>query len=226
MRRGYEPPVGETETRLARIWAELLKLERVGRHDNFFELGGHSLLAVQVLSRLRQASAWRCRWPTFFAHPVLADFALTVDRASQAELSAHHPVDRRSAAGTLVRAAAALVPGPIRGSERGLSHRWRPATESAIWIGRPCGGRSTGSSRGTRPAHHLLADRWPSGPGDRACGGRISLRRMTCAARQSRRLSCGVWSRKKPAQPFDLGARTADPRTAGASWPKTSMRCW
>ena len=42
--RGYEPPVGETEERLALIWADVLKLERVGRHDNFFELGGHSLL--------------------------------------------------------------------------------------------------------------------------------------------------------------------------------------
>ena len=53
--RGYEAPVGEIETQLARIWAELLKVERVGRHDNFFELGGHSLLAVRVISRLRQA---------------------------------------------------------------------------------------------------------------------------------------------------------------------------
>ncbi|MCP2012819.1 non-ribosomal peptide synthetase, partial [Duganella violaceipulchra] len=53
--RGYQAPQGETETTLAAIWAELLKLERVGRHDNFFELGGHSLLAVALIERMRRA---------------------------------------------------------------------------------------------------------------------------------------------------------------------------
>ncbi|WP_347906168.1 phosphopantetheine-binding protein [Pseudomonas purpurea] len=47
--RGYEAPVGETEIALARLWAELLNVERVGRHDHFFELGGHSLLAVSLV---------------------------------------------------------------------------------------------------------------------------------------------------------------------------------
>jgi acyl carrier protein len=46
--RGYEAPVGEVEETIARIWEELLGLERVGRHDHFFELGGDSLLAIKL----------------------------------------------------------------------------------------------------------------------------------------------------------------------------------
>ena len=46
---------GSRREKLAGIWAEVLKVERVGRHDNFFELGGHSLLAVRVISRVQQA---------------------------------------------------------------------------------------------------------------------------------------------------------------------------
>ncbi|MCG1048915.1 phosphopantetheine-binding protein, partial [Mycetohabitans sp. B6] len=50
----YVAPQGELETTLAAIWAELLGVERVGRHDSFFALGGHSLLAVQLIERLRR----------------------------------------------------------------------------------------------------------------------------------------------------------------------------
>src|SRR5437899_6848968 len=53
--RGYEAPMGETETKLAAVWAEVLKLEKVGRHDNFFDLGGHSLMAVRLTERMRSA---------------------------------------------------------------------------------------------------------------------------------------------------------------------------
>src|ERR1700730_1145020 len=73
--RGYEEPQGEIETTLARIWGEVLKVERVGRHDNFFELGGHSLLAVRVISRVREALGVEVAIRDLFAYPGLSDFA-------------------------------------------------------------------------------------------------------------------------------------------------------
>lgn len=53
--RPYEAPCGELEEKLAKIWADVLKVERVGRHDNFFDLGGHSILAIEVTSRANRA---------------------------------------------------------------------------------------------------------------------------------------------------------------------------
>lgn len=50
----YEAPRGEIEQTLARIWADLLKVERVGRNDNFFELGGDSILTLQAVARARK----------------------------------------------------------------------------------------------------------------------------------------------------------------------------
>ncbi|KAA6188341.1 non-ribosomal peptide synthetase, partial [Pseudomonas lactis] len=52
--REYQAPQGDVETTLARLWAEVLQVEQVGRHDHFFELGGHSLLAVSLIERMRQ----------------------------------------------------------------------------------------------------------------------------------------------------------------------------
>ncbi|KAF9271422.1 hypothetical protein BGZ68_003673, partial [Mortierella alpina] len=48
----YVAPQGELEIALAKIWSDLLNVERVGRHDNFFLLGGHSLLAVRLMNRV------------------------------------------------------------------------------------------------------------------------------------------------------------------------------
>ncbi|MGO4778142.1 phosphopantetheine-binding protein, partial [Lysobacter sp. 2RAB21] len=73
--RSYEAPQGEVETALAQIWAELLRVERVGRQDQFFELGGHSLMALQMTARLRQRLGLDVALPELFAHPVLRDFA-------------------------------------------------------------------------------------------------------------------------------------------------------
>ena len=51
----YVAPHTAVEQQLADIWAQVLKLERVGVQDNFFELGGDSIISIQVVSRARQA---------------------------------------------------------------------------------------------------------------------------------------------------------------------------
>ncbi|MFN5452028.1 condensation domain-containing protein, partial [Bradyrhizobium sp.] len=72
--QAYEPPQGEIEEAVARIWAELLGVERIGRHDNFFALGGHSLLAVTLVERMRRAGI-AADIRTLFATPSLAALA-------------------------------------------------------------------------------------------------------------------------------------------------------
>jgi len=82
--REYEVPSGETEEQLAAIWANLLGMERIGRHDNFFELGGHSLLAVQVILRARETFDVEVPLRGLFEHPslqALADLITTLQLA-------------------------------------------------------------------------------------------------------------------------------------------------
>ena len=71
----YVPPRDDVETIMANIWAEMLKLPRVGIHDNFFELGGHSLLATQLVTRLRQTLRIELPLRALFDSPTVADLA-------------------------------------------------------------------------------------------------------------------------------------------------------
>lgn len=69
-----EAPAGEMEAAVARIWADILKVERVGRRSHFFELNGHSLLAVQVVARVREELEVEATLDDLFERPVLAAF--------------------------------------------------------------------------------------------------------------------------------------------------------
>ncbi|WP_344662031.1 amino acid adenylation domain-containing protein, partial [Catenulispora subtropica] len=90
----YTPPEGETEQALAEIWAELLGVERVGRHDDFFHLGGHSLLAMRLVSRIRDRLGVDVELPAVFAEPVLAALAAVVRGARPAPHAPLVPVAR------------------------------------------------------------------------------------------------------------------------------------
>lgn len=49
----FQPVCGAIEDAVARVWSDLLGIERVGREDSFFALGGDSLSATRAISRLR-----------------------------------------------------------------------------------------------------------------------------------------------------------------------------
>jgi non-ribosomal peptide synthase protein (TIGR01720 family) len=51
----YVEPRTSVEKEFARIWQEVLGLERVGITDNFFELGGDSIVSIQIVARARDA---------------------------------------------------------------------------------------------------------------------------------------------------------------------------
>ena len=43
----YVPPRNEIESKLVKIWQEVLEIEKIGVNDNFFDLGGNSLSLIR-----------------------------------------------------------------------------------------------------------------------------------------------------------------------------------
>ena len=71
----YVAPANHIEQTIAKIWQELLGIEKAGIHDNFFELGGHSLLATQYISRLREDLAVEVPLRSVFENLTIAEMA-------------------------------------------------------------------------------------------------------------------------------------------------------
>lgn len=91
----YVAPESELQQQIAEVWADVLKLERVGLTDNFFELGGHSLLATQVALRLRELLGFEVPLASLFASADLAAFSAAV-QALQPDLQPVHDVLAKS----------------------------------------------------------------------------------------------------------------------------------
>ncbi|HLL48541.1 MAG TPA: amino acid adenylation domain-containing protein, partial [Longimicrobiaceae bacterium] len=97
----YVAPRTPVEEVLAGIWAEVLRLERVGVEESFFELGGHSLLATRVVSRVRELFAVEVPLRALFKGPTVAELAVRVGEMWRAELPVLPPVVATERTGAL-----------------------------------------------------------------------------------------------------------------------------
>lgn len=63
------------EQKLAEIWCEVLRRDRVGVHDNFFDLGGHSLTAARLASEIKKRLGRNIAISALFQAPTVAALA-------------------------------------------------------------------------------------------------------------------------------------------------------
>jgi acyl-coenzyme A synthetase/AMP-(fatty) acid ligase/acyl carrier protein len=80
LRVEYVGPRSEMEERIAKVWREVLRVERVGVRDNFFDVGGHSLLMVGVQGRLREEVGREVTLIELFQYPTIASLAEYLER--------------------------------------------------------------------------------------------------------------------------------------------------
>ncbi|MFD9735291.1 amino acid adenylation domain-containing protein [Umezawaea sp. NPDC059074] len=80
-----EAPRGECEVEVARIWAELLDVDAVGRDQSFFALGGDSLRATRLLEALRRRFGVAVPLRALFAAPTVEAVAAVISAADLEE---------------------------------------------------------------------------------------------------------------------------------------------
>ncbi|MGW5740794.1 amino acid adenylation domain-containing protein [Amycolatopsis sp. NPDC003861] len=80
-------PSTDTEHVVARVWADVLGVERVAVQDNFFDLGGHSLLATRMAARIGQEFGVELPLRLIFLNPTVASYGRAVDERRSAAVA-------------------------------------------------------------------------------------------------------------------------------------------
>jgi acyl-CoA synthetase (AMP-forming)/AMP-acid ligase II/thioesterase domain-containing protein/acyl carrier protein len=75
LQSSYVAPRTSLEKDLARIWADVLRVERVGVHDNLFALGGDSLQVAQIWMRIERLLGEPLPVTTMLEAPTVAQLA-------------------------------------------------------------------------------------------------------------------------------------------------------
>ena len=83
----HTTPTGAAQERIAAIWRDVLRVDRVDASATFFELGGTSLGAMEVILRICDAFDVDLPLQTVFQRPTIALLAEAVEAAIAADIA-------------------------------------------------------------------------------------------------------------------------------------------
>uniref|UniRef100_UPI0013592D49 condensation domain-containing protein n=1 Tax=Paenibacillus puerhi TaxID=2692622 RepID=UPI0013592D49 len=91
----YQSPRTVLEKKLALMWQDVLKLERVGVKDHFFEIGGHSLRATALVARIHKELQVKMPLRIVFEQPTVEQMAAWIGGEEQADYTIIPAVEER-----------------------------------------------------------------------------------------------------------------------------------
>jgi amino acid adenylation domain-containing protein len=171
--RAFVQPTTATERKLARLWMEALRLDRVSIRDGFFDLGGHSLLAARLFGRLHSDFGVTLPLAVLFEAPTIEALAARIDAERVSEAT---PVVSAGESELLVRLNVGADPrqppffvvGGATGNVLNLRHLARICDPNRDFYGIQARGL-----QGEAPPHRSLVD-----------AGRDYLRAVRCVQRR------------------------------------------
>ena len=82
----YVAPQNDLEETIARIWKDVLNLDKVGINNNFFEVGGNSLNLIEVEGQLKQVfNKIDIPFGSIFTYPTIRSFAQHIGQQNMNE---------------------------------------------------------------------------------------------------------------------------------------------
>jgi acyl carrier protein len=86
-KKEYAAPQNEIEKNIARIWAEVHKLEKVDIDENFFDLGGDSLDIIRINTKIKKAFNEEDTVIQLLRYPTVRSFAGYLNRGKNEKVS-------------------------------------------------------------------------------------------------------------------------------------------
>ena len=169
--QAFEPPRAGAEARLARIWCDELRIDRVGRHDDFHSLGGDSLSAVRLSEAIRAEFGVELPPGRVFRSPTIALLASRVRSQARCRHRATTSVVTLRA-GQWTAVALSACPRWAANCSTGASscsalHPGRPVYGFTLSAERRASDRSPRTGGRVRPGSHRVS-----------AGGSLSPRRL------------------------------------------------